>query len=113
MVVGLGRTVISELVLVLLILVVLYIIFRIGKALSGIIVNIILGIIAFFFLNTFFGLDIHPGIIGWIIVAVLGLFGAMIIVALNFLGVMLPNPHLLSLLSSFLHALQATLPSLR
>lgn len=59
-------TLLSEVILIALIAVVIYIIFKVGKSIAklvlGIIINSILGVIAIFALNYFFNLGIPLGL---------------------------------------------------
>lgn len=89
MVAALGDTLISEILILIGIFLVLYIIFKLGKLILGLVANLILGFIAIFALNAIFGLGISFSIIVIIITAVLGLPGVGIIVILKLLGISL------------------------
>jgi inhibitor of the pro-sigma K processing machinery len=89
MVVSLGGSLISEILIIIAIFAVLYIIFKMGNLILGLLANIILGFIAIFALNLIFGLGISFDIIVLIIVAILGLPGAAIVVILHLIGIAL------------------------
>ncbi len=76
MVFGIGSAVVSEIVVAALIAVVLFVIFKIGKvilkAIFGLIINTILGLIAIFALNYIFDIGIP---IGWATMVPTILFG--------------------------------------
>ena len=84
---GLGGGIISEVILVALIALVLYIIFKLGKLIIGIIVNTIVGLIAIFLLDYFF----HIGIpIAWVTIIPTALFGlpaVAVLVILRLFGI--------------------------
>ena len=86
---GIANAVISEFVVILLALLILYLIFKLGKALIGVIANIVLGFISIFVLNSLFGIGIPFDWIVIIITAVLGLPGVAIIVILRLFGIAL------------------------
>ncbi len=86
---GIANAVISEFVVILLALLILYLIFKLGKALIGVIANIVLGFISIFVLNSLFGMGIPFDWIVIIITAVLGLPGVAIIVILRLFGIAL------------------------
>ena len=87
MIAGLGGPLLSEILLIVGIFVVLYIIFKIGKLIAGLIVNVILGFISIFAINALFGIGIPWDWIVIIVTALLGLPGVAIIVILKLLGV--------------------------
>ena len=89
MVFGLGSGIVSAILLIIGIILVIYIVFKLGKFVLGLIVNIILGFIAIFLLNTLFGLGVPWNWLVIIITALLGLPGVLIIVVLKLLGIML------------------------
>ncbi len=80
------ETIASTIILLLLIFLVVYIIFAIGKRLLGLVVNVALGFISIFILNAFFSTGIPFDIWTVIITALLGLPGVLIIVILKLLG---------------------------
>ncbi|MDE1871133.1 MAG: pro-sigmaK processing inhibitor BofA family protein [Candidatus Micrarchaeota archaeon] len=81
--------IISEFVLILGIFLILYIIFSLGRAILGLLLNLILGFISIFLLNAIFNLGIRFDLIVIIIVAVLGLPGTAVVVLLKLIGVSL------------------------
>ena len=87
MIAGLGGPLLSGILLIVGIFVVLYIIFKIGKLIAGLIVNAILGFISIFAINALFGIGIPWDWIVIIVTALLGLPGVAIIVILKLLGV--------------------------
>ena len=89
MTIPLSGSIASELILILLIFIVLYIIFKLGKGLFGLVINVVLGFISIFVLNAVFSLGISFSIIVLIITAVLGLPGVAIIVVLKLIGISL------------------------
>ncbi|MDE1828023.1 MAG: pro-sigmaK processing inhibitor BofA family protein [Candidatus Micrarchaeota archaeon] len=62
----------SEIVLVVAIFLVLYIIFKLGKSIFGLLTNSILGLISIFALNSLFGIGIP---ISWLTIIATALFG--------------------------------------
>ena len=87
MIAGLGGPFLSGILLVVGILIVLYIIFKIGRLIAGLIVNVILGFISIFAINALFGIGIPWDWIVIIVTALLGLPGVAIIVILKLLGI--------------------------
>ena len=81
--------IVSEVVVIAAILVVLYIILKLGKLFIGLILNSIIGLIAIYLLNSLFGLGIAYNWIVIIVVAIFGLPAVAVIVILKFLGIML------------------------
>ncbi|MDE1860806.1 MAG: pro-sigmaK processing inhibitor BofA family protein [Candidatus Micrarchaeota archaeon] len=81
--------ILSEVVLLIGIFLVLYIIFKLGKFILGLLINVVLGFISIFVLNAVFGLGITLGLISIVVIALLGLPGAAIIVILKLLGISL------------------------
>lgn len=77
----------SELLIIAAILLVLFIIFKIGNLIVGVILNSVLGLIAIYVLNSFFNLGIVYNLLTIIIVAITGLPGLAIIIILKLLGV--------------------------
>ncbi|MGI0141543.1 MAG: pro-sigmaK processing inhibitor BofA family protein [Candidatus Micrarchaeales archaeon] len=84
---GLLGSIGTEVALVVGIIIVLLIVFTLGKFLVGILTNSILGLISFFLLNTFFGLGIPITIPTVLVTAIFGLPAVAIIVLLRILGV--------------------------
>ena len=87
MIAGLGGPFLSGILLVVGILIVLYIIFKIGRLIAGLVVNVILGFISIFAINALFGIGIPWDWIVIIVTALLGLPGVAIIVILKLLGI--------------------------
>ena len=86
-----GNTLLGEAVLVILIAVVLFIIFKLGKSILkiifGIIANSILGIIAIFALNYFLGIGIPIEFTTMLPTALFGLPAVGTLVILRFFGI--------------------------
>lgn len=87
MVLPIGNALMSEAVLIVGALLVIFIIFKLGKAIIGVITNIILGFISLFALNSFFGIAIPLSLPVIVITALLGLPGVAVIVLLKLLGI--------------------------
>ncbi len=87
MVVALAGGIVSEILIIIAIFAVLYIIFKLGNLILGLILNVILGFIAIFVLNSVFALGISIDLISIIIIAILGLPGTAIIVVLKLIGI--------------------------
>jgi hypothetical protein len=77
----------SSIVVIIAILLVLYILFRGGGFILGLIVNSILGLIVIFLVNAVFGLGIVFDLLTWIVVALFGLPAVLIIIILKLLGI--------------------------
>lgn len=77
----------SEIITIILIFVVLFVIFKLGKMLFGIIINSVLGLISIFLLNLWFGLGITLSILVIIFVAIFGLPAVAVLVILRLLGI--------------------------
>ncbi len=88
---SLGTGILSEILIIILIFVVIFIVFKLGglilRAISGLIINSLLGLITIFVLNTYFGLGIVMSLLLWIIVAIFGLLAVFVMVILRLLGV--------------------------
>jgi lipopolysaccharide export LptBFGC system permease protein LptF len=86
-----GSTFLGEIILIALIAIVLFIIFKLGKAilklLFGIIANSILGLIAIFVLNYFLNLGIPIELATMVPTAIFGLPAVGTLVILRFFGV--------------------------
>ncbi|MGI0100235.1 MAG: pro-sigmaK processing inhibitor BofA family protein [Candidatus Micrarchaeaceae archaeon] len=86
------NTLLGEIVLIALIAVVLFIIFKIGKTILklilGIIINSVLGLAAIFILNYFFGLGIPVKLYTLIPTALFGLPAVGTFVILRFFGIL-------------------------
>lgn len=79
--------IVSEVLVIAAILVVLYVILKLGNLLFGLILNSILGLIAIFLVNALFSLGIAYDLITVIVVAVFGLPAVAIIIILKLLGI--------------------------
>jgi len=89
MAIALAGSLVSEFILIILIVLVLYIIFKLGNTLLGLIINIVLGFIAIFVLNAIFNLGIPFDLVVVIITAILGLPGVVLVVLLKLIGISL------------------------
>ena len=78
---------VSEILLIAAILLVLYIILKLGKLILGLILNSILGLLAIFAVNYLFNLGIAYNILTVIVVAITGLPGAAVIILLKLIGI--------------------------
>lgn len=81
--------ILAEILLIIGIFLVLYIIFKLGRFVLGLIINVILGFIAILVINSIFGLGIPWDLINIIITALLGLPGVALIVILKLIGISL------------------------
>lgn len=79
--------IVSEIVLIAAILLVLFIILKLGKLILGLILNSILGLLAIFAVNYLFNLGIAYNILTVIVVAITGLPGAAVIILLKLIGI--------------------------
>ena len=77
----------SEIVLIAAILVVLFIILKLGKLVIGLILNSIVGLLAIYLVNSLFNLGITYNILTIIIVAITGIPGAAVIILLKLVGI--------------------------
>ncbi len=77
----------SELVLIAAILVVLFVILKLGKLLLGLVLNSILGLIAIYLVNALFNLGIVYNLLTIIIVAIFGLPAVAVVVLLKLIGI--------------------------
>ncbi|MDE1824125.1 MAG: pro-sigmaK processing inhibitor BofA family protein [Candidatus Micrarchaeota archaeon] len=84
---GVGSAIMSELLLLIGVFLVIYIIFKLGRFIIGVLANIILGFISIVVLNGLFGIGIPWDLIVIIITALLGLPGVALIVILKLLGI--------------------------
>ncbi len=87
MALGITSGLLSEILIIIGIFIVIYIIFKLGKFIFGLIVNVLLGFISIFVLNAVFSLAIPWDWIVIIITALLGLPGVALIVILKLLGI--------------------------
>lgn len=79
--------VLSEIVLIMAILVVLFIIFKLGNLILGLILNSILGLVAIYIVNYLFNMAIAYNFLTIIVVAITGLPGAAVIILLKLIGI--------------------------
>ncbi len=73
----------SAIILIVLIVAVAVIIFHLGKMLAGLVVNSVLGLIVVLIVNSVFGLGITVALLGWILIAIIGLPAVLAIVVLK------------------------------
>ena len=85
--VAFGGSIVSELILAALIAVVLFIIFKLGKLLVGIIVNSIVGLIAIVLLDYVFNIGIPIAWVTMIPTALFGLPAVAVLVILRLFGI--------------------------
>lgn len=78
---------VSELIVIAAIILVLYIIFKFGNVILGLIVNSVLGLIAVYLINVLFNLGITYDWITWIVVAIFGLPAVAVIIILKLIGI--------------------------
>lgn len=79
--------VLAELLIILGVFLIIYIIFKLGKFIAGILANVVLGFISIVIINVAFGLGIPFDLAVIILTAILGLPGVGIVVLLKILGV--------------------------
>jgi hypothetical protein len=79
--------VVSEVLVIAAILLVLFIVLKLGKILIGLILNSILGLIAIYVVNTLFNLGILYNLLTLIVVAIFGLPAVAIIIILKLIGI--------------------------
>jgi hypothetical protein len=77
----------SEIVLIAAILLVLFVIFKLGNLILGLILNSILGLLAIYLVNYLFSLGIVYNILTIIVVAITGVPGAAVIILLKLIGI--------------------------
>ena len=80
-------SVLSEVLVIAAILVVLYIVLKLGNLIVGLILNSILGLIAIYLVNVIFSLGITYDWITWIVVAIFGLPMVAVIIILKLIGI--------------------------
>ena len=73
--------------LIIAIAIAVFIIWKIGKTIFGLLANTILGFITFFLVNTIFALGIPYDIASIVITAIFGLPGAAVVIFLKLIGV--------------------------
>ncbi len=79
--------VLSEILLIAAIMLILFIILKLGRVLIGLVLNSILGLIAIYLVNTLFNLGIAYNLLTIVIVAVLGLPAVAVIIILKLIGI--------------------------
>jgi inhibitor of the pro-sigma K processing machinery len=79
----------SEILIIIGALLIVYIVFKLGKLLAGIVINIILGFVSLFLVNALLGMNIPFDLVVIVITAILGLPGVALIVLLKFFGITL------------------------
>jgi pro-sigmaK processing inhibitor BofA len=87
MAIDMSSSLLSEIVIVVIALLIVYVIFKVGKAIMALLANVILGFISLFVLNTFLSIGIPYNIITIVITALLGVVGVVILVILRLLGI--------------------------
>jgi hypothetical protein len=78
---------VSEIVLIAAIILVLFIILKLGKLILGLILNSILGLLAIYIVNYAFNLGIAYNLLTIIVVAITGVPGAAVIILLKLVGI--------------------------
>ncbi len=81
------EAILSELLIIIGVILILYIIFILGRFILGLLANIFLGFIAIIVINLIFNLGIPWDLPVIVITALLGLVGVGVIVVLKLLGV--------------------------
>ena len=81
------NSLLSEILVIVGIFIVLYIIFKLGKFLLALLVNVILGFIAIFAINALFGIGIPWNLVVIVVTAILGLPGVALIIILKLIGI--------------------------
>ncbi len=79
--------IVSEILIIAAILIVLFVILKLGNVIIGLILNSILGLIAIYLVNSLFNLGIVYDLLTWIVVAILGLPAVAVIIILKLLGI--------------------------
>lgn len=89
MTVALSSALASEVLLIIGVFLIIFIIFKLGKVILGLLANIILGFISIFIINSVFSIGIPFNLIVIVITAILGLPGVAIVVILKLLGILI------------------------
>lgn len=76
-----------EVVVIAAILLILFVIFKFGNLILGLILNSILGLIAIWLVNNLFMLGITYDWITWVVVAIFGLPAVAVIILLKLIGI--------------------------
>jgi hypothetical protein len=79
--------VVSEIIIIAAILLVLFIILKLGNVILGLVLNSVLGLIAIYIVNSLFNLGIVYNLITIIVVAIFGLPAVAVIIILKLLGI--------------------------
>ncbi len=79
--------VVSEVIVIAAILLVLFVILKLGNVILGLILNSILGLIAIYLVNSLFNLGIAYNLITIIVVAIFGLPAVAVIIILRLVGI--------------------------
>ncbi|MHB1830006.1 MAG: pro-sigmaK processing inhibitor BofA family protein [Candidatus Micrarchaeaceae archaeon] len=79
--------VLSEIIVIAAIILVLYVIFKLGSVILGLVLNSILGLVLIWVVNLLFGLGISFDLITWIVLAIFGLPAAAVIIVLKLVGI--------------------------
>jgi hypothetical protein len=77
----------SEILVIAAILIVLYIVLKMGKVIIGLVLNSVLGLIAIYAVNTIFNLGILYNLLTIVVVAIFGLPAVAIIIILKLIGI--------------------------
>lgn len=77
----------SELAIIAAILLILFVVLKLGKVLIGLVLNSVLGLIAIYLVNYLFNLGIIFNLITLIVVAIFGLPAVAVIIILKLLGI--------------------------
>ena len=79
--------IVSEIIVIAAILLVLFVILKLGNVILGLILNCILGLIAIYLVNSLFNLGIAYNLITIIVVAIFGLPAVAVIIILKLVGI--------------------------
>jgi len=79
--------VVSEIIIIAAVLLVLFIILKLGNVILGLVLNSVLGLIAIYIVNSLFNLGIVYNLITIIVVAIFGLPAVAVIIILKLLGI--------------------------
>lgn len=79
--------IVSEIIVIAAILLILFVILKLGNVILGLILNSILGLIAIYLVNSLFNLGIAYNLITIIVVAIFGLPAVAVIIILKLVGI--------------------------
>lgn len=82
-----GPNVLSWLIILVGLAIVIFIIWKLGRLILGLISNTILGLLTLFLLNTFLGLEIPYSVAVLVVTALFGFVGIAVVLVLTFFGV--------------------------